>query len=165
MSLVADGQLYPEHAKEAFLFYKLLKEKVAPVLARDDEAGGEFFLKHVDDRGDHILVDEDYNIAAIIDWEFARFVGVCEAFGPSAFTADLSKVYRATVGLSRDDELLARCLEEKGSAELARYASGSELARRVHFGLASGFSKDEVLEMTKAVLILLDDDGYRDVDG
>lgn len=165
MTLVADGQLYPEHAKEAFLFYKLLKEKVAPILAQDDKTRDEFFLRHAGDIGDHILVDEFYNITAIIDWEFARFVPACEAFGSSAFTADVSKVSGATIEPNRDDELLARCLEEKGSGELARYASGNELVRRFHVGLASGFTKDEILEMIKAVLILLDDDGHRDVYG
>lgn len=28
-----------------------------------------FCLKHPDDKGDHLLVDENYNITAIIDWE------------------------------------------------------------------------------------------------
>lgn len=31
----------------------------------------QFFLKHFEDKGVHILVDEDYRITGIIDWEFA----------------------------------------------------------------------------------------------
>lgn len=32
---------------------------------------GPFYLKHYDDKGDHILVDDDFNITGIIDREFA----------------------------------------------------------------------------------------------
>lgn len=33
---------------------------------------GKFYLKHADDKGDHILVDEHFNITGIIDWEWAH---------------------------------------------------------------------------------------------
>ncbi|CAG9980409.1 unnamed protein product, partial [Clonostachys byssicola] len=33
IDLIADGQLYPEYAKEAFAFYTLLRDQAAPVLA------------------------------------------------------------------------------------------------------------------------------------
>lgn len=33
-------------------------------------------------KGTHLLIDENYNITGIIDWQFARIVPVCEAFGP-----------------------------------------------------------------------------------
>ncbi|KAI1502073.1 hypothetical protein F5X99DRAFT_172209 [Biscogniauxia marginata] len=155
LDLIADGQLYPNYPKEAFLFYRLLKTRASPALAATTTPTGEFFLKHVDDKGDHILVDEDYNITAVIDWQFARFAPACEAFGPSLFTADLSKLYSASTGLSSDDRLLAECLKRKGRNDLAEFAGGSELARRFHFGLASGLSRSEALGMMRAVLSLL----------
>lgn len=161
LDLIADGQLYPEYPEEAFLFYGLLRDRVAPVLAAtsitaESPTSGFFFLKHVDDKGDHLLVDEDYNITAIIDWQFARFVPACEAFGPSLITADLSKLYSPLAGMNADDSYIAQSLKRKGREDLAGFASGGELARRFHFGLASGLSRSEVLGMIEAVLSLLD---------
>ncbi|KAI0874930.1 hypothetical protein GGS24DRAFT_457324 [Hypoxylon argillaceum] len=161
LDLIADGQLYPEYPEEAFLFYGLLRDRVAPVLAAtsitaESPTSEFFFLKHVDDKGDHLLVDEDYNITAIIDWQFARFVPACEAFGPSLITADLSKLYSPLAGMNADDSYIAQSLKRKGREDLAGFASGGELARRFHFGLASGLSRSEVLGMIEAVLSLLD---------
>ncbi|KAK3941376.1 methylglyoxal reductase (NADPH-dependent) [Diplogelasinospora grovesii] len=156
LDLIADGQLYPEYPKEAFLFYRLLRDRAAPALAAATASTGGFFLKHVDDKGDHLLVDDNYNITAVIDWQFARFVPACEAFGPSLFTADLGNLYSASAALSPDDRILAESLKRKGREDLAEFAGGSELARRFHFGLASGLSRREALGMIGAVLSLLD---------
>ncbi|KAI2463878.1 hypothetical protein F4781DRAFT_415058 [Annulohypoxylon bovei var. microspora] len=155
LDLIADGQLYPEYSKEAFLFYGLLKDRAAPALAAAPASTDGFFLKHVDDKGDHLLVDEDYNITAIIDWQFARFVPACEAFGPSLITADLSELYGGSAGLSADDRLIAERLRQKGRDDLAELACGSDLARRYHFGLASGSPRSEAIGMIGAVLSLL----------
>ncbi|KAI0201777.1 hypothetical protein F4808DRAFT_450114 [Astrocystis sublimbata] len=166
LALIADGQLYPAYPKEAFLFYRVLRDRASPVLAssttsQPNKGGEAFYLKHVDDKGDHILVDEDYNITAIIDWQFARCVPACEAFGPSLVTADMGELYNPTgarsMGLSADDEFMAACFERKGREDLARFARGSDLVRRFHFGLASGLRRDEVLGIIGAVLSLLGD--------
>ncbi|KAK3375078.1 hypothetical protein B0H63DRAFT_496348 [Podospora didyma] len=48
-----------------------------------DEDGDEpqkFSLKHPEDKGDHILVDSDFNITATIDWDWAQTVSKEEAF-------------------------------------------------------------------------------------
>lgn len=42
-----------------------------PALISSETNEGPFYLKHYDDNGDHILVDDDCNITGIIDWEFA----------------------------------------------------------------------------------------------
>ncbi|CAK7206815.1 hypothetical protein SEUCBS139899_009621 [Sporothrix eucalyptigena] len=156
LDLISDGQIYPDYPLEAFVFYRLLRDRAAPVLASLSEAlplQG-FFLKHVDDKGDHILVDEDFNITGIIDWQFARFVPFVEAFGPSLFTADMGNLYGGKVGLSADDKFMATLLRKIcGEA-----AASTELTRRFHFGLASGLSKDQVLSMLGAVLRLLNID-------
>ncbi|KAI8951774.1 hypothetical protein F4801DRAFT_589433 [Xylaria longipes] len=137
LDLIVDGQLCTDYPKEAFLFYRLLQDRASPVLtattALSCTSSEAFFLKHVDDKGDHILVDENYTITAIIDWQFARFVPACEAFGPSLFTADLSNLYNpkgSSAGLSADDKILAECWERKRRKDLAELASESELVRR-----------------------------------
>lgn len=157
LDLDADGQLYVKYPREAYVFYKLLRDQVAPVLAQSSAVMDGYYLKHVDDKGDYLLVDENYNITAIIDWQFARFVPACEAFGPPLFTADMGQLYGGVGGLSESDKFLAGCLEIEGSTALAGIAKTSELACRFHFGLATGLFKDEVREMTWAVLALLEE--------
>ncbi|EPE08107.1 aminoglycoside phosphotransferase [Ophiostoma piceae UAMH 11346] len=157
LDLIADGQIFPDYPQEAFVFYRLLRDQAAPALAAPPEHTllPGFFLKHVDDKGDHILVDGDYNITGLIDWQFARFVPAVEAFGPSILTADMGNIYKGKAGLSADDKHLAALFHEKGRDDLAKLAAGNELARRFHFGLASGLSRDEAIGMLDAVLALL----------
>ncbi|KAK1765081.1 methylglyoxal reductase (NADPH-dependent) [Phialemonium atrogriseum] len=156
LDLIADGQLHPEYPREAFLFYRLLKNRAASALASAAASTGGFFLKHVDDKGDHLLVDENHDITAVIDWQFARLFPACEAFGPSLVTADMGSLYGGSAGISTDDRFLAESLRLKGREDLAEFVGGSELARRFHFGLASGLSRSEALGMIQAVLSLLD---------
>ncbi|KAI0389220.1 hypothetical protein F5Y17DRAFT_141186 [Xylariaceae sp. FL0594] len=176
MDLIADGQLYPSYPKEAYLFYGLLRDRAVPILVPTTIIPHEneystttttppendcFYLKHVDAKGDHILVDDEYNITAIIDWQFAPFVPATEAFDPSLFTADMGALYAGRAsGLSDDDRLLATHLSRKGRDDLAALAAGgsdgNDLVRRFHFGLASGLTRDETLDMIGAVLFLLD---------
>ncbi|KAI8681998.1 AN1-type domain-containing protein [Fusarium keratoplasticum] len=155
LRLIADGQLYPEYPKEAFVFYRMLRDRVAPILATPSRIGG-FYLKHADDIGDHLLVDKNYNITAVIDWQYARFVPPREAFGPSLFTANLGNLHRGVAGLCADDKLLSTCLRRQGRADLADLARGSELSRRFHLGLSSGLEKPEISRLIRAVLCLLD---------
>ncbi|TVY89406.1 hypothetical protein LAWI1_G003921, partial [Lachnellula willkommii] len=90
LDLVADGQEFYQYPKEAYLFFRTLRDQAAAKLvAREKGKSSSFYLKHVDDKGDHLLVDKDYNITGIIDWQFARTVPACEAFGPSLITANL----------------------------------------------------------------------------
>lgn len=152
VDLIADGQLHPDIPKEAFLLYHLLASRAAPAL---DKGPGGFFLKHVDDKGDHILVDTDFNITAVIDWQFARSTPVGEAFGPSLLTANLNNLYSGSAGSSEDDLLLTDMLRKKGREDIAEIAGGSELTRRFHFGVPSGFMDSEVLPLVRAILSIL----------
>ncbi|CAH0031347.1 unnamed protein product [Clonostachys rhizophaga] len=164
LELIGDGQLYPEYAKEAFAFYSLLRDKVAPVLAARSGEDREFWLKHMDDKGDHIRVDKNYNIKAIVNWQLARFVPAEEAFGPSLFTASIGQLYGGTPGLGINDHIMTSMIRDTGNQDLVKFSSSDELARRFQLGLADGLSRTEVLGLIGAVLELLYGDDYRDVE-
>ncbi|KAK4998285.1 hypothetical protein LTR66_002466 [Elasticomyces elasticus] len=117
-----------------------------------------------DDKGDHLLVNEDYNITGIIDWQFARSVPMCEAFGPSLMTADLNALYSSEAGVTDDDKRLARVLRVRGREDLAGNADRSELVQRFHHGLANGLTRDEVLGMIKGLLAILGVERIDDMD-
>ncbi|KAJ5937108.1 hypothetical protein N7466_003558 [Penicillium verhagenii] len=121
-------------------------------------------FKHVDDKGDHLLVDENFNINGIIDWQFARAVPASEAFGPSYITADLMSLYSSNTGVTGDDHDLATALGGKGSYNLALIAERNEFMRRFHHGLASELNKDEARKMLKGLIKRLEGELITDLD-
>lgn len=130
--LIADGQLYPQFPVEAYLVYRFLQESAAQQLLSEPEEGS-FFLKHVDDKGDHLLVDEDLNITGVIDWQMARVVPRREALAPSLVSADMRALCGGDVSLSDEDAALRSALRDR-RAGLADYM-GDEKVRRFFWGL------------------------------
>lgn len=57
LDLIADGQIYYKYPKEAFVYHYVLKKHVDAIY--DGKPSGPFNFKHVDDKGDHLLVDKD----------------------------------------------------------------------------------------------------------
>lgn len=130
LALIADGQLYPQFPIEAYLVYRFLRDNAASQLS---DAEDEFFLKHVDDKGDHLLVDKDLNITGIIDWQMARIVPRREAFGLSLVSADMGAFCDGKVALGQKDIALSTAMREKGPG-LANQ-TGDEKVRRFFWGL------------------------------
>ncbi|KND94324.1 hypothetical protein TOPH_00743 [Tolypocladium ophioglossoides CBS 100239] len=153
LELIADGQLYTAYPVDAYLVYRFLKDNAAQLVPR--EAGAqpreEFFLKHVDDKGDHLLVDENLNITGIIDWQIARVVPRREAFGPSLVSANMNTLYGGKVSLSADDVALADALRERGPPELVG-GIVDEKARRFFWGLALEPRWSDALPLASAIL-------------
>lgn len=66
--LIADGQLYAEYPVDAYLVYRFLKDNASQLTQQDEaQSQEELFIKHVDDKGGHLLVDDNLNITGIID--------------------------------------------------------------------------------------------------
>lgn len=150
LDLVADGQVHSQYPTEAFAFYSLARRE-ARVFERSTTVNPEeFFLKHVDDKGDHLLLDDQGIITGIIDWQFARFVPAIEAFGPSYLTANLGWLYSSNTGITTLDKQLAAELRQRGAGNLAGYMESHEIARRFHHGLGQDVTKSEAREMLEA---------------
>ncbi|KAK3377224.1 aminoglycoside phosphotransferase [Lasiosphaeria ovina] len=150
LALIADGQLYATYPVDAYLVYQFLKDN-AWQLAERDAGPQEFFLKHVDDKGDHLLVDENLNVTGVIDWQMARVVPRYEAFGASLVTASMSSLCRGRVSLSEDDVAIAAALEERGAPELAK-CMADEKVRRFFWGLALEPKWSYALPLANAIL-------------
>lgn len=75
----------------AYLVFLFLKSHIQDLIVKPSpvsvETTEQFYVKHVDDKGDHLMVDDELNIIGIIDWQMARVVPASEAFGPSLVTA------------------------------------------------------------------------------
>lgn len=150
LDLVADGQVHSQYPIEAFAFYSLARKEARNFDHSATHHAGNFFLKHVDDKGDHLLVNDEGIITGIIDWQFARFVPAMEAFGPSYLTANLEWLYSSKMGITALDKQLATALRRRGANDLADHMESNEIARRFHHGLAHGLTKSEAREMLEA---------------
>jgi aminoglycoside phosphotransferase (APT) family kinase protein len=72
MQFVAQGEVHHNNAVNSYLVHRYLLER-APAFSRLEQSDTpQYYLKHMDDKGDHILIDDDYNITGIIDWEWAQ---------------------------------------------------------------------------------------------
>ncbi|OAA77671.1 Aminoglycoside phosphotransferase [Akanthomyces lecanii RCEF 1005] len=108
-----------------------------PQLVPEEDTPEQFFLKHVDAKGDHLLVDPELNITGIIDWQMAKFVPRREAFRPSLITVDMPRSCHGQVSLSADGHLLANAMRESGISEKScRLVAVDEKVRRFFWGLA-----------------------------
>lgn len=145
--LIADGQLYPQFPVEAYLVYRFLRHNAINLSDCDNN---EFFLKHVDDKGDHILVDEDLNVTGIIDWQMARIVPRREAFSLSLVTADMSALCGGKSSLSTKDIELRDVLRGKRPG-LASYMEDEKM-RRCFWGLRLETEWKYALPLATAIL-------------
>lgn len=154
----ASGKIWSNFAVEAYLVYLEVRSNISTLLDNTNlglETDGDaelFYLTHIDAKGDHIMLSPSGSVAAIIDWQGARFVPFREAFGPSLLTTDMHALYFGRPGISEDDRLLAQILREKGASDLADAMLAGDLIRRLHFGLGSAKSKDEMWDFVRGLL-------------
>lgn len=152
LELIADDQLYTEYPVDAYLLYQFMKDNVVQLVSQDENQTAEnFYLKHVDDKGDHFLVDDQLNITGIIDWQMARVVPRREAFGPSLVTAEMSALCNGKVSLTPDDLTLAAILRQKGLSNSVTNTP-DEKVRRFMWGLAVEQKWKYALPLASALL-------------
>jgi hypothetical protein len=76
LRIIAAGEAgTAENAVDVFLAHRfrldILEEVWKPTTAAGANGDETFFLKHAEDKGDHILVNADFDIIGIIDWNGA----------------------------------------------------------------------------------------------
>ena len=157
LDLIADRQLFSEYSVDAYLMFKELQECTTQAAWLDkwgDVDAGPFFLKHMDEKGDHILVDKNFEITGIIDWTFARTVPAYEAFGPSLVSANNNHLFSGKPGLSDDDVRVGRAMQRQGGP--SSYAQSDEIRRYLFgLGIGLGLTKEEVWDVFRAIIITL----------
>ncbi|KAG9247268.1 hypothetical protein BJ878DRAFT_580844 [Calycina marina] len=109
LELIAEHQIYLQYPIGLCLVYRFIGDYISQLVPQEGNETTEQFLKHVDDKGDHLLVDDQMNITGIIDWQMGRVVPRREAFGPSLVTADVRNWCPSS--LSANDVVLVDILE------------------------------------------------------
>ena len=110
LHMIVAGELYPFWAVDAFLIHKFLFDLLSH-WSEDIQETGKFYLRHFDDKGDHIMVDEGFNITGIIDWEGAYTAQKTEAFTSPIALWDSNEFFSERKTLSSSELEFARLLD------------------------------------------------------
>lgn len=137
-TLIANGEL-SSLAVDNYLSHRWRADKVQEVLSLHNDAG--FFLKHFDDKGDHVLVDEDFNITGIIDWEFASVEPKALAFSSPCMLWPVGDFYAGSNRLSPEELELAAIFERRGRDDMASLVRNGRKMQRYLFFNGGGTSQ------------------------
>ncbi|KAF8073780.1 hypothetical protein FPV67DRAFT_1576704 [Lyophyllum atratum] len=129
IELILRGESYTDNAVDAYLVHRFALHDIIGSITRNEN--GPFFLKHMDDKGDHILVDDKFNIVGIIDWEWAQTATESEAFAAPLYLLDVGAYYDGSNALSPEEEEFASVLKERNEAGLAECVYGGRVAHRL----------------------------------
>lgn len=98
-------------------------------------SGNNFFLKRPDDKRDHILVNDSFEIVGLIYWEWTQTVSKAEAFCSPCMMWPLREFYDGSNELTTYELRLAAIFWEKGRGDLANYAMDGGKVQRLFFSL------------------------------
>ncbi|KAI4726112.1 hypothetical protein E4T49_06137 [Aureobasidium sp. EXF-10728] len=134
IDMIKDGEL-ATLATDNYLTHLWRLEHLPSLLAStiDDK----FYIKHADDKGDHILVDEDYNITGIIDWEFASTETKRLAFSSPCMMWPVQKYYDGSNDLSQEEHEFAQMFQRRGREDMAQMILQGRAWQKFFFFLAT----------------------------
>lgn len=135
LDLITREEMYAQNPIDAYLIHRFLLDLIPTVFPPPEVANPDpqFFLKHADDKGDHILVDPDYNITAVIDWEWAHTAPEPIAFNSPIGFLPVGEFYDGLNTLGEDEIWLADVFEKKGEVGLAEVVRGGRVRHRFAF--------------------------------
>lgn len=139
LDLILREEMYSKQAVDAYLIHRFLLDLVPHILPweKDDK----FYLKHGDDKGDHILVDEDFNVTGIIDWEWTHTAPPALAFNSPIGFLPVGDFYDGKNDLGEDEVVFAQLLESKNRRDLAQCVWNGRLQHR--FSFCCGYDLDD----------------------
>ena len=141
---ILNDELYVDDPLTAVLVYRYLLDIMPAYLPEAPTDGvAQFYLKHMDDKGDHILIDDDHSIAGVIDWEWAQTMPKEFAFSAPFFLLDVGRYFQGDNGLSSDENLFASILEAAERPDLADCIRNGRLYHRFVSCLEDNISDTE----------------------
>ena len=133
LKLILRQEMYTNRPVDAYLIHRYLLDNVARVFSFNDLDDGKFYLRHADDKGDHILIDEDFNITGIIDWEWAYTAPKSVAFNSPIALLPVGEFYEGASMIGEDELVFAELMEEKGHPDLGEITRTGRLLHRFDF--------------------------------
>ncbi|TFY64443.1 hypothetical protein EVJ58_g2613 [Rhodofomes roseus] len=140
---ILNEELYVDNPTTPLLVYQYLLDIMPAILPKRPGDDGEFYVKHMDDKGDHIFVDETLNIVSLIDWEWAQTIPKELAFCAPLFLLDVGEFYDDNIDLSPDEALLISALQTSKSEDLAICVRNGRIYHRLVFCLEENVENEE----------------------
>ena len=131
LDLILREEMYSKQAVDAYLIHQFLLDLVPHILP--SEKDDKFYLKHGDDKGDHILVDEDFNVTGIIDWEWTHTAPPALAFNSPIGFLPVGDFYDGKNDLGEDEVVFAQILDSQNRRDLAQCVWNGRLQHRFSF--------------------------------
>jgi hypothetical protein len=155
IEMVRSGEL-STLAVDNYLTHLWRLERIPELLANATD--GSFYIKHFDDKGDHILVDDQHNITGIVDWEFASAECKPFAFSSPCMMWPVGEYYEGINRLSVEEIEFAnmfRSLEREDMAQII--LQGRKYQRFMFFlGTAVSVERKEFEDLFQALRQALD---------
>lgn len=135
LDLILREEMYTDRPVSAYLIHLFLLDILPSVLPPPSPAPPvqRLYLKHADDKGDHILIDRDFNITGIIDWEWAHTAPPSLAFNSPIGVLPVADFYDGKNEIGEDEAVFAGLLEEKGRGDIAAHVRAGRLQHRFAF--------------------------------
>ncbi|CAI7625998.1 unnamed protein product [Penicillium bialowiezense] len=133
LNWIVQQEAYANHPVDAFLIHRYLLENIQRILPDATLDDGKFYLKHADEKGDQILVDEQFRITGIIDWEWAHTGPKSAVFNSPIVLLPLDQFYNGGNCLGDEEIAFAHLLGEKGYPELGDIVKKGRLLHRLQF--------------------------------
>ncbi|KAG6092056.1 hypothetical protein E4U30_005923 [Claviceps sp. LM220 group G6] len=154
MRMVVTGEIgEAEHALDILLAHRFRLDVlhiVSKQTATAEKGSEQFFLKHADEKGDHIMVNDDFDIVGIIDWEWCSTASRDEAFSSPCMMWPVGAFHDGSNELAEEELLLARVFRERGREDLASCVLHGRKVQRLLFALHDG-----VVQLDKKTLASL----------
>jgi hypothetical protein len=123
-------------AVDNYLTHRWRLQQVPRVAA--DVLDESFYIKHSDDKGDHIFVDEVFNITDIIDWEFASTESKSLAVSSPCMMWPVGAFYDGSNELSAEEVEFAQIFSRRGREDLAQCVLQGRKHQRLLYFLGAG---------------------------
>ncbi|KAI1334819.1 hypothetical protein F5Y15DRAFT_409415 [Xylariaceae sp. FL0016] len=134
LNMIIREEMYSQRPVDAYLIHRFLLDLVPTVLSSSAEHNNHrYYLKHAVDTGYHVLVDDDYNVTGIIDWEWAHTAPPAHAFNSPIGLLPVAEFYDGANDLGDDEVIFARLLEEKVHKDMADFVRKGRLQHRFIF--------------------------------
>ena len=128
--MIESGKLHPQWREDSYLIHRHLLSLSQSLPSTNTPC----YLRHPDDLGSHILVDEGFNITGIIYWEWAFAVPAEVAFASPMLIWNVGRFFDGEEGLSELEEKFADTLDQKsGEMALGRYVRKGRFWQRLRW--------------------------------
>lgn len=133
LDLIVRQEAYAYRPIDAFLIHRYLQENIQTILPCASLNDASFYLKHADEKGDQILVDDQFRITGIVDWEWAHTGPKFSVFNSPIVLLPLAKFYNGNNCLGDEEMTFSHLLERKGHTDLGDMVRKGRLLHRLQF--------------------------------